>query len=56
MTFWKVLALVGMLAFFVLFTMSLAGDIMLVLLSPALGATNFSVLCLILEQLQKGKD
>lgn len=56
MSCWKVLAIVGMLAFFVLVALSLTGDVMLLLLAPAFGAANFSVLCLILDHLKHRND
>ena len=51
MTIWKILACLGMFAFFALFALSLAGYEMLFLLAPAFSAANFSVLCLILDRL-----
>ena len=55
MTLWKVLAVVGMLASLVLFAMSLSGHEMIFLLGAAIGAANFSVLCLILDRLPSNK-
>ena len=56
MNIWKILACIGMLAFFVLAALSFTGFEMIFLLGPAFGAANFSVLCLILDRLPPRKD
>lgn len=56
MTIWKILACFGMLAFFILSAMSITQYEMTLLLGPAFGAANFSILCLILDRLPPPKE
>ena len=56
MTIWKILACFGMLAFFVLCTMSMTQYEMTFLIGYAFDAANFSILCLILDRLPPSKE